>query len=382
MRIAFSARYLPAEGSTIHMYTLASGLTRAGHEVHLVSAGTPHDKAAEALLARALQSGLIHHTVPFPLYPKFSATGKAAQLASYAHALPVALGELSQIDPDIVHVHYPVTSFVGRIHQIRSPTPVVVTHHATGIPRHPLSRRGDMAIAISEDLRIELTTRHGYDPSRVRTVLNGVDEAVFGPPTQQERTSQRAQLGVDEDVVLLGFMGRLTSAKGMDVLLDAVRPYLGPHVRLLVAGQPATGKGAVSVPHAMRRWVIEMPFQQDPRPLYAALDLLVHPSRFEGFPLVPLEAMMMGTPVIRSRTGGAQVQVLDGLNGYIVPVGSSHALAAALEKFLGLSPAERQSMGASAADHAISHFSSTAMVRRTLDVYDEARSVRGRAKTR
>ncbi|MCE0485984.1 glycosyltransferase family 4 protein [Ornithinimicrobium sediminis] len=373
MKIVYLARFLPAEGSTVHLYALAEGMVRRGHEVVVLSAGPGLDEAAIQLFRDSAKSGVQHRRVRFPLEPSFTRWGKVRQLGGYLLALPPALIALHLSRPDVIHVHYPVTSFIAKLYGWLAKTPTVATHHVTGIPRHPLNRRAHMAIAISEELRDELVTTYGYRPNAVRLIFNGVDEALFAPATKRERQEARAALGVDDSVVAIAQVGRLTYVKGLDLLLDAVEPLLSDTVRLLmVGGSSAEAEDVLQrlSPNA-RRFVLHSPFTSDVRRIYAALDALVLASRREGFPLVTIEAMMMGIPVIRTRTEGASVQVEEERTGILVPVDDVPALREALGRFISMAPEERRMMGLAAAERASTLFSSDRMIEQTLEVYLE-----------
>ena len=75
-------------------------------------------------------------------------------------------------------------------------------------------------------------------------------------------------------------------------------------------------------------------FQEDPGPYYEACDLFVLSSNVEGLPVVILEAMRVGMPVITTDAGGAREEVVDGVSGFVVPPGDDQALAEKLSWFL------------------------------------------------
>jgi glycosyltransferase involved in cell wall biosynthesis len=148
---------------------------------------------------------------------------------------------------------------------------------------------------------------------------------------------------------IVGFVGRLHPDKGVDTLIDALRICSQRSIpaQLLVVGAQegvdlgADIEGPVDIPvHAAG-------FAQDVRPLLRAMDILVLPSRREGFPNVVLEAGAMMVPAIVSNATGCVDAVIDGVTGFVTPVGDAHALADALEKLL-TDPDRRASLGAAA----------------------------------
>jgi glycosyltransferase involved in cell wall biosynthesis len=108
---------------------------------------------------------------------------------------------------------------------------------------------------------------------------------------------------------------------------------------------------------------------RDARPLMAGFDVLALTSKSEGHPLVVLEAMARGLPIVATGVGGIADTVQSGVNGFIAPLGDAGAIAEALEK-LASNPALRARMGE--ASRAISrNFSIDQMVERTLAFYEE-----------
>jgi glycosyltransferase involved in cell wall biosynthesis len=91
--------------------------------------------------------------------------------------------------------------------------------------------------------------------------------------------------------------------------------------------------------------VIEWPGQvDDVRPWIAASSVYVLPSYREGLPRSSQEAMAMGRPIITTDTAGCRETVVEGVNGYLVPLRDSGALAAAMQRFVD-NPAAIESMG-------------------------------------
>jgi glycogen synthase len=135
----------------------------------------------------------------------------------------------------------------------------------------------------------------------------------------------------------LGFAGRLTAAKSVDVVLAAVARTEG--VSLVLAGDGEEGA-------RLRRLARDLGVEPrvrflgaQPRErvleLLAAVDATVLGSSWENFPHVLVESLAVGTPVIASRVGGVVEIVSDGENGLLVPPGDPAALAAAIDRFFG-----------------------------------------------
>jgi glycosyltransferase involved in cell wall biosynthesis len=111
--------------------------------------------------------------------------------------------------------------------------------------------------------------------------------------------------------------------------------------------------------------------------LLAAADLFVMSSHSEGLPLVLLEAMSAGVPVVATRVGGIPYLVDDGRTGFLVGVGDVDALTARLSELLG-DDAKRRAFGEAARARAAERFKPAAVAARVRDVYIEASRGRGR----
>jgi alpha-maltose-1-phosphate synthase len=125
------------------------------------------------------------------------------------------------------------------------------------------------------------------------------------------------------------FVGALSQAKGLGYLLDAV-VRVGSHVELTLIGHRVAAD--VPAPQLLdrHRWIQSLPHDQLLEEM-SRHDVLVFPSLHEGFGLVILEAMAQGIPVIATpNTGGVDV-IDDGIDGFIIPIRSSDAIAAKLQ---------------------------------------------------
>ncbi len=162
----------------------------------------------------------------------------------------------------------------------------------------------------------------------------------------------------------IGFVGRMHPDKGVDTLLDAAEGCRrsGTDVAVILVGgdegfdwERHLADGGVAARVVGR--------VSDPRPYYEAMDVLVLPSRREGFPNVVLEAAAMGVPAIVSDATGAIDSVVHGVTGLVVPVGDSAALTIALSS-LAHDPLLRSELGTRARDRAEKHFDQAAVWRK------------------
>lgn len=125
----------------------------------------------------------------------------------------------------------------------------------------------------------------------------------LGAPEPTELAALRGEAGAGETTVLIGFVGRLHEVKGADLLIAAFRSLPDATARLAVVGD-GPARPALESRAAGDRRIVFLGHRADPAAAYAAIDLLVIPSRFEPFGLVAVEAMTAGTPVLAAATGG------------------------------------------------------------------------------
>jgi glycosyltransferase involved in cell wall biosynthesis len=175
----------------------------------------------------------------------------------------------------------------------------------------------------------------GVPPSLVSAVRNGIDE----PGPGRDRALIRRSLGVSVDAPLVVSVGRLTHQKGYDVLLEAAAAVVRerPDVRFVLVG---SGPLAAAIEASIRDLglvdsVQLLPYWVDVAELLAAGNLLALASRFEGLPLVALEAMAMARPVVGTRVCGLDEAVADGLTGRLVEPGDPAGLAEAILSAVG-----------------------------------------------
>lgn len=214
---------------------------------------------------------------------------------------------------------------------------------------------------------------NGFIERKVRIVHNGIDI----PSTSGLETTRdlRKRLGIDLNTVIVGTVSRLEEPKkGIGILLKAVAQLRTQNldIHLVIAGdgysrsfleRQADTLGLQSDTHFLG-------FVEQPASLYASLDIFVLPSCSEGFPLVNLEAMASGIPVVTTNVGGTAEAVLDGVNGFVVPPNDVEALSAALER-LYRSGSLRRKMGQEGRRIFESWFSARTMVDKIVKVYDE-----------
>ncbi len=241
---------------------------------------------------------------------------------------------------DILHGHSSKGGLMARLAAPGSGARVVYTPHAISTldpTRAPLPRLvyglGERVLALATDALIAVSSqertaigRLGIPLRKVVCIRNAVAPLPPGP-------DRRGDLGLAPDDVVIGFVGRCSRQKAIDVLVAAfaaVRRKV-PAARLLVIGDGPEKDSARRQAEAEGcaadiRWLGAC----DARAWYPSFDLLALPSRYEGLSYTLLEAAAAGLPIVASDVGGVRDVVADGLTGRIVPPGNTEALADAL----------------------------------------------------
>ena len=196
-----------------------------------------------------------------------------------------------------------------------------------------LARRCVRIVAISDAVREFVCAVEGIPPRKVERIYYGLDAA----PAPQNVADLRTELGW-AGAPLIGFVGRLTGQKGVDVLLNAfaiVHRAL-PTARLLLIGDGPQRAALAALAGGLQisAAVHFAGWREDARAQMAALNVLAIASRWEGFGLVTLEAMQAGVAVVASRVSALPEIVLDGETGLLVPAANAAKLAAALMALL------------------------------------------------
>ncbi|MEP1353717.1 MAG: glycosyltransferase family 4 protein [Tateyamaria sp.] len=183
-------------------------------------------------------------------------------------------------------------------------------------------------------------------------VLHGIDAEAFAP--SKDRRKLRAELGVDQDALIVGCFGRIRSQKGTDLFVDAMIELLPRHPEaqgIIMGGVTRDQQSFVDDLKAKietagltdRLRILPEDKGFTIAPWFQASDIYVAPQRWEGFGLTPLEAMSCGVPVVATRVGAFEDLVVPEETGFLIPPEDIKQLIEATDKMMG-DAALRQSM--------------------------------------
>ncbi len=214
--------------------------------------------------------------------------------------------------------------------------------------------------ACSRDVQQAFQHRHLRHAHRIGYIPNGIPLDHFSRPGG----TMRAVLGIPPDAPVVGLVGSITPRKGVDVFIEiALRlAKTFPNVHFLVTGDaPPTYFDYKTRMMSLARPLLETGrfhatgWLEDMPTLYRTLDVLVMPSRVEGFGLVIVEAAAAGVPAVRSASGGHTETTLNGQTGFVVPIDDVDAFTERVSQLLA-DDALRRRMGRSAREYVLQHF--------------------------
>lgn len=289
----------------------------------------------------------------------------------------------------IVHTHTAKPDLYAAIAARIARVPVVVTtlHGFLFHELTPPRQRRIYAAAAKTGMRfvdlvlsqnpedVETAIRERICPAEKIEVLgNGIDIERFDRTRVISRV--RAEFGIADDAIVIGFVGRLVEEKGVRELLEAVGALRAAHpkLRLLCVGWYDQAKADAIRPETAGEYgladvAVFTGHRRDLPELYAAMDIFALPSHREGFPRTVMEASAMSLPVVATRIRGCRTAVADGETGLLVPVRDPQALREALDTLLR-DAAKRHEMGRRGRALAERQFDQRTVFAKVLHAYD------------
>ncbi|NUU34835.1 glycosyltransferase [Pseudomonas sp. C2B4] len=272
--------------------------------------------------------------------------------------------------PDVVHLHSTFSGVIGRcvclvMRPWRSPKVIYCPHAFSflmesspakqkvySLIERLLQKVTDTIVCVSQ-YEMDKAADFGIDRHRMKLIYNGI-------PYRKDESKPE----VDLDIHLL-FVGRLDYQKGFDVLLKAFSQVERADLKLTIVGS-AVNSDSVECPAIDS--VVYLPWvsPSEVNDLYKKADVLIVPSRWEGFAMVPLEGMAMGLPVIASDCTSLPELVTHDVTGYVFGSGDHQALASLL---VNISKHKLAELGAEGRRVVRERFSATLMIQQTYDVY-------------
>jgi len=301
--------------------TLAAEQRAAGDDVHVAAVVGPEDADnANNFFGPLRSAGVDTHAVELP--PR-----------RYLRERAALIDICRRHRPAIVHTHgYRADLVDGGVAHAVDAASVTTIHGFTGgsaknrcyewLHRRAI-RRFDAVVAVSRPLALQLV-ESGVPADRLHLVLNAWRPAA--PPLA--RGGARDSLGIARNAFVIGWVGRVSHEKGLDVLIDAMASLRDLPIYLSVIGDGPARQSLEA--RARRRDVAERVmwhgFIPDADRLLGAFNVFVLSSRTEGSPMVLLEALATGVPIVATRVGGVP-DLLRADEGSLVPPECPDAIA-------------------------------------------------------
>jgi len=284
-------------------------------------------------------------------------------------SLVAHVGAVRQVAPDVVHANLssPWSCQYGIAAAATARRARVVAVYQLAVP--PISpgqrrmklltaRAVDRHVGVGEQTSREVEELVGLHAGVVRTIHNGVPDETYEP-------LPRARPGP-----LIGAIGRLERQKGLDILIRALADV--EDATLLVVGDGGERRALEQLAQAVgvSDRVVWEGWRDDARRYLESLDVFAFPSRFEGFPLAVLEALLARSAVVASDVGSVSEAVLDGETGLLVPPEDPAALAQAIRRLLADADLRRR-LGERGRGLVLEKFTADHMAHAFESLYDE-----------
>jgi glycosyltransferase involved in cell wall biosynthesis len=380
VKIVHAIARLNLGGATLSVLELAAAQQRRRHDVVVVAGTLPSREESMEYLADDLEVQVLR-------LPTLRREVAPHDDVAATYALWKFLRERR---PDVLHTHTSKAGATGRLAAFhagkRRPSAVVHTFHGHVLsgyfpPRRERLYRGiervlayttDKLIAVSVEVREDLV-RYGVAPrSKFVVVPYGFDLASRVDTRPETRTRIRADIGADEDTLVVGFIGRLAAVKRP---VDLVRAFAAVESEALLAVVGDGEERALAEATAIELGVADrcrfVGYQRDAPGWYAAFDVLLLASANEGTPVAAIEALAAGRPVVATDVGGTATVVDDGETGFLARARDIDALAANLDR-LARDRELRTRMGELGAARMVQRFSTARMVADLESVYARA----------
>jgi len=292
----------------------------------------------------------------------------------------------------IVHSQGGRADFFARIAARSANVPIIISSVAMLVEGYDVSllRKGlyvlmdrwterwvNKFIILSEASRRALIERHKIPQEKIVKIYNGIEIEEYNPDLKEARRKKlevRRKLGLKNDMLVIGAIGRLVWQKGFEYLIQAIPKVIEvfPETRFLIVGEGPMRRRLEELGEKfqVKDNIIFAGFRSDIKEILESIDLLAMPSLLEGLPMVLLEGMAMSKPIVATRIEGITEVLEDGKTGLLVPAQDPHALAEAITEILN-NKTKANLLGQNARKIAEEKFSVKKMVEQLEWVYEK-----------
>jgi L-malate glycosyltransferase len=285
----------------------------------------------------------------------------------------------------IVHTHgYKETLLGGVAAKLQGIESVVRTHHGIGVLesgfKHAILESFNRLlltnhnIAVSNDLK-QFLHKKKFNKDKVTVIHNAINPAVVKSTKNSEVV--RSQLGISNDAIVIGGMGRMVAVKGYELFIKSAKLVLEKNnntIFILCGSGPLLGelKFLIDKLTIGGRFRL-LKFRDDAYDVLSIIDIFATTSFHEGIPMVLLEAMALEKAVVSTAVGGIPELINDGENGFLLSNRDPELLSKLLLtlcKDISL----RQQIGKNAFKTIIEKFSPDFQAQQLIDLYQKVSS--------
>lgn len=380
MRICHVITRLIVGGAQENTLLTCAGLHERGHAVRLV---TGPEAGPEGSLLDEARAGGYEVVV-------LDSLRRAVRPLTDRRARRELRAMFADYRPDLVHTHSSKAGIVGRLAARDASVPRIVhTIHGMSFNRtqsavtrwlfrgaeRSCGRFTDRIITVADAMTDQAVAAKLAPAERVVTVYSGMRTDWYDP-ARYDRSAIRAEWSVREDEVVIGTAARLFRNKGYEQLIPAMSKVIDGNKKLRFVW---LGDGAQRADYERqlearglreRVTLTGLVAPQRVAELLAGVDILVHPSQWEGLPRVAVQAALMERPVISFDIDGTPEVVIPGETGLLVPLNDVAGLADAMLA-LAADPTRRSEMGRAGRKHCLERFDHRVMVDRIEKVYED-----------
>ena len=339
-----------------HITSISKQMVKMGHEVTIVdrkySSSDPSEERFDGvnivrLLVKPIRPTALENNLPFLYWIR-----SVLNTITFSYRVSRYLKRSAF---DIVNTYVISSTFTLIILNKRLRTKLIYNHHASfwpsrsgGVLSKFLSllgnftiRRIKRTIVQNDSVRAQFMERYGLPEHKIAVLPPGIDMTSFSLDTQGRDFQSEQQ---SKSVRHILFVGRINQMKGLEYLVMAADIIVNQkhykEVQFLLVGPfesaeaSKPGKYTARILGLIKALKLEDNVKltgtvslDELKKLYLNCDIFVLPSIVEQFPLVVLEAMAAGKPVVASKTAGAVMQIKDGWNGFLVEIGDEAGLA-------------------------------------------------------
>ena len=273
---------------------------------------------------------------------------------------------------DIVHTHHRMAAVYARILRLFHPKlKLIYTAHNVFYDKKYLTKAaldGASVVAVGNSVKKNLTDFFNIDPKKITMIYNAVVPEI----TEKQYQNQTLEVWKKQGFSLVGIIGRLSEQKGVDIFLRVIAGLKrkDSSIRGVIIGDGELKEELFRLTHELgiEQEVLFLGYQEHIATLISQLDLIVMPSRWEGFPLLPLEVFAGKKTIVGSDIGGINEIVRNGESGRLIMKDNVQLFTAAVFELLS-DNGMRQRLGENGFEYYRRYFSYQKFIEQYFQLY-------------